>query len=111
MGRDVITIASALVPNGCDVIASLPKAITPPILDTPYSILSLPFLCSTRPLGLRASSLALSAPRKLPHPGFQTQDREERIGGVDFTAGVGFEQGDDAFTGKESGGVEAAGAG
>ena len=33
----MITIASALVPNGCDVIASLPKASTPPILDTPYS--------------------------------------------------------------------------
>ncbi len=38
-GRDVITIASALMANGCDVIASLPKAITPPILDSPYSIL------------------------------------------------------------------------
>ena len=25
-GRDVITIASALMPNGCDVIASLPKS-------------------------------------------------------------------------------------
>ena len=25
-GRDVITIASALVPNGCDVIASLPRS-------------------------------------------------------------------------------------
>ena len=46
----MITIASALVPNGCDVIASLPveraaqpyrKASTPPILDTPYSILCL----------------------------------------------------------------------
>ena len=46
MGRDVITIASALVLNGCDVIASLqveraaqpyPKAIAFPY--TPYSIL------------------------------------------------------------------------
>jgi hypothetical protein len=40
LGRDVITIASALTPDGCDVIASLPKAITPPILHTRYSILS-----------------------------------------------------------------------
>jgi len=38
-GRDVITIASVLVPNGCDVIASLPKTSTPPILHTQYSIL------------------------------------------------------------------------
>ena len=28
----MITIASALMPNGCDVIASLPKAVTPPML-------------------------------------------------------------------------------
>ncbi len=44
-GRDVITIASALTPDGCDVIASLPKAITPPILHTRYSIL-LRHLCT-----------------------------------------------------------------
>ena len=35
----MITIASALVSDGCDVIASLPKAITTPILHTQYSIL------------------------------------------------------------------------
>ena len=52
-----------------------------------------------------------SAPRKLPDPGLQAQDREERIGGVDFTTGVGVEQGDDAWAGKESGGVKPAGAG
>ena len=36
----MITIASAMAPDGCDVIASLPKAFTPPILNTRYSILS-----------------------------------------------------------------------
>ncbi len=44
-GRDVITIASALAPDGCDVIASLPKASTPPILYTQYWIL-LPHICT-----------------------------------------------------------------
>ena len=29
MGRDVMTIASAVVPDGCDVIASLPE-VPPP---------------------------------------------------------------------------------
>ena len=38
IGRDVITIASALVPNGCDVIASLPRGSHSP--DTRYSILN-----------------------------------------------------------------------
>ena len=36
-GRDVITIASALMPNGCNVIASLPQGHHSP--DTRYSIL------------------------------------------------------------------------
>ena len=38
LGRDVITIASALMTNGCDVIASLPQGSHSP--DTRYSILN-----------------------------------------------------------------------
>jgi hypothetical protein len=49
-----------------------------------------------------------SAPSKLPHPRLQTQNREERISGVDFAAFISFEQGDGAFAGKEAGGVEPA---
>jgi hypothetical protein len=52
-----------------------------------------------------------SAPSKLPHPRLQTQNREERISGVDFAAFISFEQSDRAFAGEESGGVESAGTG
>ena len=38
LGRDVITIASALMPYGCEVIASLPQGHHFP--DTQYSILA-----------------------------------------------------------------------
>ena len=46
---------------------------------------------STEPLGLRASSHALSAPRKLPDPRLKTKNPEQRISGVDFAALIGFE--------------------
>ena len=54
-------------------------------------------LWSTEPLGLRASNAAFSAPRKLPHPRFETQYREERVSGVDFAAAIGFEEFERAF--------------
>jgi hypothetical protein len=52
-----------------------------------------------------------SAPGKLPHPGFEAQDREQRISSVDFAAFISFEQSDRAFAGEESGGVKSAGSG
>ena len=62
----MITIASALVPNGCDVIASLPKAITPPILHTQYSIL-FRHLCTFAQAAGRFALLHLLSRNNLHH--------------------------------------------
>ena len=110
----MITIAFALLPNGCDVIASLPQI---PPLATRGCHLPPENACHICTFAQAAgglhfcTSIALSPPRELPHPGLEAQDGEERIGGVDFATGVGLEQGDDAWTGEDPGGVEPAGMG
>ena len=76
----------------------------PSLPDTRYSILNT--LTPLLHLGQHVVLSLPSAPGKLPYPRLQTQYREQRIGGVDFAAFVGFEQGDGTFAGKEAGGVK-----
>ena len=73
----MITIASTLVSDGCDVITSLPKAITTPILHTQYSIL-FRHICTFAQAAGRFALLHLLA---LPRRNLLFLLAGERIGG------------------------------
>ena len=82
LGRDVITIASALMPDGCDVIASLPVERVaqpyprPSLPDTRYSILN----TLTPLLHLRLAQASLSSSNAIGSAGGRSMDLRAKPG-------------------------------